>query len=369
MCNTSENNYFRDIADAALSRRALLGLGGVAAAAVAIGVDVAQAAAGLRRFRRRRAGRRQAAVHARSHRWSHRGRGHRPGRLQLGAGHPLGRPALPRRPGLRHRQPDRGGAGAAVRLQQRLPGHHRGFRATSAAGVLFANHEYTNEDIMFPAGMPADPTRRAAIAMAAHGLSVVELRAQEHGPSRGRYVRGAQLNRRITEHHRVRARRPRRRLRPAQDRGRPDRPRVLGTLGNCAGGTTPWGTVLSGEENFNGYFPGPDSAADKRYGTATAATDARLGTRSTRASTPATPATRTRPTASAGSWRSTRSIPRPPPSSTPRWAASSTRAPTSIIADVRPCGGLHRRRRALRLPVQVRLARTSTGAGDNASTT
>ena len=42
---------------------------------------------------------------------------------------------------------------------------------------------------------------------------------------------------------------------------------IKGTLGNCSGGTTPWGTILSGEENFNGYFVAPGtSAADKRYG-------------------------------------------------------------------------------------------------------
>ncbi|WP_372730097.1 PhoX family phosphatase [Nocardioides sp.] len=130
--------------------------------------------------------------------------------------------------------------------------------------LLVVNHEYTDEELMFPAGTYDDATIKR-IAMASHGMAVVEIkRGRTPGSWRQVNHRNASRNRRITADTPFRMDGPAvgdERLRTSAD---PGGRTVHGTIGNCAGGTTPWGTVLSGEENFNFYF---DSSGelDERY--------------------------------------------------------------------------------------------------------
>lgn len=143
---------------------------------------------------------------------------------------------------------------------------------SSDRGLLCVNHEYTHAPLMFPdyAG-PKNKTRaQAAIELSAHGHSVLAVMRKESGE--WEVVRDSPYNRRLsarTTYFRLTgpaAGSPR--LRTAED---PTGTSVLGTLGNCAGGKTPWGTVLIAEENFNNYFGGkiagtPEYRNHRRYG-------------------------------------------------------------------------------------------------------
>lgn len=132
----------------------------------------------------------------------------------------------------------------------------------SAHGLLFVNHEYTNPHLMFPGvvemkdGKPvmknATPERFAIEAMA-HGATVAEIRRAD---GRWALVRNSKYNRRITVSTEMQLSGPvagSDRVKTSVDQ---DGRKVFGTLNNCSGALTPWGTFVSGEENFHGYFSG-----------------------------------------------------------------------------------------------------------------
>lgn len=132
-------------------------------------------------------------------------------------------------------------------------------------GVLVCNHEYVNEGIMFPsADWAADQGQLRQVAMAAQGLSVVELERDAVG-SPWRYIVGGARNRRITTSTPFSITGPARGSSLLHTSSDPTGSVVLGTNNNCSGGLTPWGTVLSGEENFDAYFVGKDTPEFKRY--------------------------------------------------------------------------------------------------------
>ncbi|MCI0686173.1 MAG: PhoX family phosphatase [Sporichthyaceae bacterium] len=131
--------------------------------------------------------------------------------------------------------------------------------------LLVVNHEYTDDELMFHgyAGGATATIEQIRITMAAHGLSVVELqRVRDSGewelrqPSR----RHARYNRRLHTWTPYKLTGPAAGSSLLRTGADPTGTVVLGSLNNCSGGTTPWGTVLSGEENFNQYFVGGNSA-------------------------------------------------------------------------------------------------------------
>lgn len=123
----------------------------------------------------------------------------------------------------------------------------------SNRGLLFVNHEYTNEELMFPAYDPKNPTRNQVdVAIAAHGAAVVEIQRAPDGT--WSYVRDSRSNRRLTGETPMRISGPAAGHPWMMTSEDPTGTVVRGTLNNCAGGKTPWGTVLTAEENFHQYF-------------------------------------------------------------------------------------------------------------------
>ena len=136
--------------------------------------------------------------------------------------------------------------------------------ANSFIGLLWSNHEYTNPELMFRDYDEDNPTRdQVDIQLQAHGGSIVLIqRGKRGGPFRYRPL--SRYNRRITATTPMRVTGPAAGDALMRTSGDPSGRRVRGMLNNCAGGVTPWGTVLTGEENFHQYFANLDAVTDER---------------------------------------------------------------------------------------------------------
>ncbi|TPI46155.1 PhoX family phosphatase [Mesorhizobium sp. B2-9-1] len=133
-------------------------------------------------------------------------------------------------------------------------------------GLLVVNHEYTNPHLMFPgivSVVEKDGKKKAEVAplskeqvdveMAAHGGTIVEIRKQG---GKWQVVRDGKLNRRIMSTTEMALSGPVAGHDRVKTNADPSGTKVIGTLNNCAGGVTPWGTYVMAEENIHGYFSG-----------------------------------------------------------------------------------------------------------------
>jgi len=123
----------------------------------------------------------------------------------------------------------------------------------SPLALMLVNHEYTSGDDMFPLYEDGNPTQdEVETEIEAHGFSVVELALGAN--QAWNFDINSPFNRRVTGSTPMDIAGPLRGHPMMQTSADPAGTTVLGCLNNCAGGKTPWGTVLTCEENFDQYF-------------------------------------------------------------------------------------------------------------------
>ena len=145
--------------------------------------------------------------------------------------------------------------------EQQVGSHHDGMHYfpinddPNGHGLLCVNHEYVDQRVFHAAGptfvdgqRPTDEVRKE---IAAHGVSVVELKKNSSG--QWNVVRGA-YNRRITAGTEMEISGPVRGSDLVKTKFSPNGTRARGTINNCAHGYTAWDTYLTCEENWAGYF-------------------------------------------------------------------------------------------------------------------
>lgn len=132
-------------------------------------------------------------------------------------------------------------------------------RTFSSRGLLAMNHEATTDEKLTSFFIHADggkaslprPAAEVDKELMIHGLSVVEV--QSDG-KQWAYKASSPFNRRVTTMTDALISGPARGSEHLVTKYSTDGTKARGTLNNCGTGKTPWGTFVSGEENWFGYF-------------------------------------------------------------------------------------------------------------------
>ena len=120
----------------------------------------------------------------------------------------------------------------------------------SDRGLLLVSHEYASPFLMFPGFSMANYRDKLTDAqirtvMASTGVSIVEIKRQG---KQWEVVRDGEYNRRIHMGTEMVISGPAAGDDRLKTKADPSGTVVFGTISNCNGGVTPWGTMLSGEE-------------------------------------------------------------------------------------------------------------------------
>jgi uncharacterized protein len=151
---------------------------------------------------------------------------------------------------------------------------NNGLGERSDEGLLVMNHEYINPEYFYAPDSDAAnwllpfTMEKARKGQAGHGVSVNHVKRNADGSFE--QVANSNFNRRITGNTPTQITGPAAGNALLKTSADANGTAALGTLNNCANGFTPWGTYLTCEENFNGYFgwnaTRTPSALENRYG-------------------------------------------------------------------------------------------------------
>ena len=130
----------------------------------------------------------------------------------------------------------------------------------SKHGLLVVNHEFVSSHLMHTNSATANNLTREQVAteIFAHGLSVVEIKniAAQKRKRKWQVNLQSKYNRRITPHTKMKVSGPASGDSRMKTHFSADGKTSIGTFANCAGCVTPWGTILTAEENIQAYFTG-----------------------------------------------------------------------------------------------------------------